>query len=261
MVLALADLRCSTEGASTAITIGREQRDAIYEEVLTDVSGSGDVWAEMQSGDYGAARRTRDRLVGDMRLLDDIGWEPEPGRELFELTMDGPDLARVLRTLHENAGSTVHEQVTRPLEEAELAQRSLVTQTTCGDLLARIAAGGGIALRLRAHLADQPDHDPRALVFTNEAGGVIDPNNLRRRVLKPLVEEVNAPWAAFHTFRHTFASLHLSRGTNLLQLSRALGHHSAAFTLTRYTHLLPGDEAPALDLVATTLGSSEEARA
>lgn len=28
----------------------------------------------------------------------------------------------------------------------------------------------------------------------------------------------------------------------------ALGHHSAAFTLSRYTHLLPGDEAPALDL-------------
>jgi hypothetical protein len=27
-----------------------------------------------------------------------------------------------------------------------------------------------------------------------------------------------------------------------------LGHHSAAFTLSRYTHLLPGDEAPALDL-------------
>ena len=74
------------------------------------------------------------------------------------------------------------------------------------------------------------------------------PGNLRRRHLKPIVEEVNAPWAGFHTFRHTFASLHLSRGTNLLQLSRALGHHSAAFTLSRYTHLLPGDEAPALDL-------------
>jgi integrase len=56
--------------------------------------------------------------------------------------------------------------------------------------------------------------------------------------------------AGFHTFRHTFASLHLRRGTNLLQLSRALGHHSPAFTLSRYTHLLPGDEAPALELSA-----------
>jgi integrase len=102
--------------------------------------------------------------------------------------------------------------------------------------------------RLRAHLAAQADQDSTALVFPNSKGDPLEPGNLRRRVLKPLVEEVNAPWAGFHTFRHTFASLHLKRGTNLLQLSRALGHHSPAFTLSRYTHLLPGDEAPALDL-------------
>jgi integrase len=105
-----------------------------------------------------------------------------------------------------------------------------------------------LAAWLRAHFAAQPDQDSTALAFPNESGGALDPNNLRRRVLKPLVEEVNAPWAGFHTFRHTFASIHLSQGTNLLQLSRALGHHSPAFTLSRYTHLLPGDEAPALDL-------------
>lgn len=102
--------------------------------------------------------------------------------------------------------------------------------------------------RLRVHLAAQPDQDSTALAFPNESGSALDPNNLRRRVLKPLMEEVDAPWAGFHTFRHTFASLHLSQGTNLLQLSRALGHHSPAFKLTRYTHLLSGDEAPALDL-------------
>ena len=102
--------------------------------------------------------------------------------------------------------------------------------------------------RLRAHLATMDDHDSTALVFTNRSGNVLEPGNLRRRHLKPIVEEAGAPWAGFHTFRHTFASLHLSRGTNLLQLSRALGHHSPAFTLTRYTHLLPGEEAPALDL-------------
>ena len=105
-----------------------------------------------------------------------------------------------------------------------------------------------LVAKLRVHLATQPDQDSTALAFPSEAGGALDPNNLRRRVLKPLAEEANAPWAGFHTFRHTFASLHLSRGTNLLQLSRALGHHSPAFTLTRYTHLLPGEEAPALDL-------------
>ena len=105
-----------------------------------------------------------------------------------------------------------------------------------------------LAAKLRAHLAGQSDQDSTALTFPNESGGPLNPNNLRRRVLKPLMEEIDAPWAGFHTFRHTFASIHLSQGTNLLQLSRALGHHSPAFTLTRYTHLLPGDEAPPLDL-------------
>jgi hypothetical protein len=35
-------------------------------------------------------------------------------------------------------------------------------------------------------------------------------------------------------------------------MSRALGYHSPAFPLTRYTHLLPGEEAPALEFPATT---------
>jgi integrase len=111
-----------------------------------------------------------------------------------------------------------------------------------------VALPPSLVNRLRGHLAEHEDQDSTALVFTNRDGNCLEYGNLLRRHLKPIVEEVNAPWAGFHTFRHTFASLHLSRGTNLLQLSRALGHHSAAFTLSRYTHLLPGDEAPALDL-------------
>jgi integrase len=105
-----------------------------------------------------------------------------------------------------------------------------------------------LAAKLRVHLATRPDQDSTMILFPNESGAPLDPTNLRPRVLKPLVRQAGAPWAGFHTFRHTFASMHLSRGTNLLQLSRALGHHSPAFTLTRYTHLLPGEEAPPLDL-------------
>jgi len=103
-----------------------------------------------------------------------------------------------------------------------------------------------LARKLREHLGADAEGST-ALAFVNEAGGPIDPNNLRRRVLKPLVQEVGAPWAGFHTFRHTFASLHLSNGTNIVQLSRVLGHHSPAFTLSRYTHMLPGEAVPALE--------------
>jgi len=101
--------------------------------------------------------------------------------------------------------------------------------------------------RLRSHLADLPDV-PEALVFATRNGTSLDADNLRRRVVKPLMEEAGAPWAAFHTLRHTYASLQLASGVNVVQVSRALGHHSAAFTLDTYVHLLEGEEAPPLDL-------------
>ncbi len=119
-----------------------------------------------------------------------------------------------------------------------------------------------LAAKVRAHLEANPG-ESADLFFTVEGGGPLDPNNLRRRMLKPLVEEVGAPWAGFHTFRHTFASLHLSEGTNLVALSRALGHHSPAFTLSRYTHLLPGEVAAPLDVdsVLSQIPDSSPSRA
>jgi integrase len=102
---------------------------------------------------------------------------------------------------------------------------------------------------LRKHLADVPD-GPDALVFPSLAGTPLDPDNIRARVLKPIMEEVGAPWAGWHALRHTFASLQIAQGANVLQLSRMLGHHSAAFTLEVYCHLLEEDRAPALDVAA-----------
>ena len=93
------------------------------------------------------------------------------------------------------------------------------------------------------HVADLPDV-PEALVFATRNGTALDVDNLCSRTIKRLMQEAGAPWAAFHTLRHTFASLQLAGGANLVQLSRALRHHSAAFTLDVYTHLLDGEEPP-----------------
>jgi hypothetical protein len=53
--------------------------------------------------------------------------------------------------------------------------------------------------------------------------------------------------------------MQLANGVNVVQLSRVLGHHSAAFTLSVYTHLIPGEGAPALEL-ADALSGSEPSR-
>jgi integrase len=90
----------------------------------------------------------------------------------------------------------------------------------------------------------------------SRAGTPLAQDNVRRRVLKPAATAAGAPWAGFHAFRHTYASLMLASGANIVQLSRALGHHSPAFTLTVYTHLLEGEHAPALSLDAELRGSA-----
>jgi integrase len=76
------------------------------------------------------------------------------------------------------------------------------------------------------------------LVFPSLNGTPLLVENLRRRVLRPAAEEAGAPWAGFHTFRHTCASMLFERGRNVKQVQRWLGHHSPSFTLETYVHLL-----------------------
>ena len=93
---------------------------------------------------------------------------------------------------------------------------------------------------LRAHQADT-NGEPEGLVFTASNGAPLNTGNLRRRVLKPAAEEACVSWVGFHTFRHTRASLLFAEGRNAVQVQRWLGHHSPAFTLSVYVHLLEGD--------------------
>lgn len=94
-----------------------------------------------------------------------------------------------------------------------------------------------------------------ALVFTSTTGERIDQSNLMSRVLKPAAVKAGVgkmvkdekgklrpeTWVGFHTFRHTCATMLFRHGFNAKQVQVWLGHHSAAFTLTTYVHLLPED--------------------
>jgi integrase len=96
-----------------------------------------------------------------------------------------------------------------------------------------------LALREYHKTTEWPgDEDP---VFAASNGGCLDAENLRRRTLKPTREEACLEWVGFHTFRHTCATLLFAEGRNAVQVQRWLGHHSAAFTLATYVHLLDGD--------------------
>ncbi len=107
-----------------------------------------------------------------------------------------------------------------------------------------------LVVDLRAHRSatEWPSDDD--LVFPSMAGTPLNPENVRHRVLRPAAEEAGVPWLGFHAFRPTCASLLFERGRNVKQVQQWLGHHSPAFTLNTYVHLLGDDRPSALDLDA-----------
>ncbi len=98
-----------------------------------------------------------------------------------------------------------------------------------------------LACALRARRRDTQWPGDEQLVFPDTRGGYLHVGNLRRRVLMPAREAADIEWVGFHAFRHTCASRLFAAGRNAVQVQRWLGHHSAAFTLARYVHLLDGD--------------------
>jgi hypothetical protein len=123
-----------------AFTIDRPQRDAIYRQVATDLSGLGDIIGLLLGGDIDGALRHRRWFEGDMRLLDDLGWEREAPGERFELTMAPADLARLLGRLNDDAGAMLNDHLSETADERDHAQQLLVARTAYGHALAHLAS-------------------------------------------------------------------------------------------------------------------------
>lgn len=96
-----------------------------------------------------------------------------------------------------------------------------------------------------------------ALVFPSEVGTVLSYPNLLRRAFKPAAEQAGAPWAGFHTLRHTCASRLIADGRSIVQVSRWLGHHAPSFTLDVYAHLMDDDLGAPLALPECQQSASE----
>jgi integrase len=109
-----------------------------------------------------------------------------------------------------------------------------------------------VELRRKRTASDWPrDED---LVFCADDGRPLHDRNLATRMLKPLAQEIGAPWMGWHTLRHTCASMLFAAGRNAVQVQRWLGHHSPGFTLATYVHLLDEDLGRPLDLDAEAAG-------
>lgn len=180
---------------------------------------------------------TREQL---RRLLAEI---PAQWRPLFELLastglrISEAIALRVMDTQLDTAPSCVH--VRRAIVDGQLTapksrhgRRTIPISMELADRLRRLAAGRG----------------ETELLFRGAHGAALRPGNLRYRVLIPAAERAEVPWARFHTLRHTCAAMLIDAGASPLRLQRWMGHHSAAFTLDTYGHLLQDDLGPYLDI-------------
>jgi hypothetical protein len=103
------------------MVLNRLQRDALYQFVLADLVGIGDVAIVLQKGEVAEAQRLRGHGEEDFRLLDLLGWRAAEARDRYELARSGETL-RVFGRLHAAAtgaiARTVAEFASDELEEA-----------------------------------------------------------------------------------------------------------------------------------------------
>ena len=78
-------------------------------------------------------------------------------------------------------------------------------------------------------------------VFPDTIGGVLDADAFRRRVFGPLLTAAKMRHIRIHDLRHTYASLLIAAGKELLYIQQQFGHQSPAVTLAVYGHLLARD--------------------
>lgn len=81
-----------------------------------------------------------------------------------------------------------------------------------------------------------PVNDTDELIF-NDDGEVLEARKLFRKWNKILADN-NIQHKKFHSLRHTYATLLLSKGVDLLTVSKLLGHSSLKITEI-YTHIVP----------------------
>jgi integrase len=84
--------------------------------------------------------------------------------------------------------------------------------------------------------------NPTELVFSNKNGKPISISNYRNRVYLPALEKAGIERRRIHDLRATCVSLLISQGvSNILLISRMVGHSDSSVTLRHYAHLFPED--------------------
>ena len=78
--------------SDATLQIGRNERAALHQLLLQRLTGSTDPGLMVQREDFEAAERYANEFAADVRLLNDLGWDPEDRREVFAITVPKHEL-------------------------------------------------------------------------------------------------------------------------------------------------------------------------
>jgi integrase len=115
-----------------------------------------------------------------------------------------------------------------------------------------------LATILREHREGSAFTGAEDYVFASGAGTPLHWRNVARRGLKPALAAAEIEPLRWHDLRHTFASLLIGGGANVVFTSRQLGHGSSDITLRVYSHLFDRAEQAqrTRDLLEATVGAA-----
>jgi hypothetical protein len=126
-------------GDLVAVTIGRDQRNVLYDQLVADLSAVGDLHIELRAGRFDVAHLLRRRFFDGMRLLDEIGWGAEDPGETFAITMDRTGLVDTLARLNTLAADGIRIHIDSVATEQEAAQECAAACDAIGGVLAAVA--------------------------------------------------------------------------------------------------------------------------
>jgi len=92
---------------------------------------------------------------------------------------------------------------------------------------------------LREHRLRSPFSRDDDFIFASDVGTAMIHRNVVTRGLDPAVRRaaLDGPHLRFHDLRHTFASILIAAGQDIVFVSRQLGHARSSITLDSYAHL------------------------
>jgi hypothetical protein len=126
---------------STTIEISHEQRQPLHRLVTQHVSGIGDINLMIEAGDFATAERYGLEYGEDLRMLDDLGWNPGERRDSYALTLPADELIEALKRLRLDAegGLKAPQDAGRAqAEDAAVIEYYTRARDVCEELIDRL---------------------------------------------------------------------------------------------------------------------------